>query len=92
MQNTKEGERLKFDWIEPYAGEWIHAEGQYTAKNGETKRAGVSIGPEFGTVSPEQIQEAAKEAVKGLGFDLLLVCGFAFDPHASEERDRSMAI
>ena len=86
VRNTKEGERLKFDWIKPYAGEWIHAEGQYTAKNGETKRAGVSIGPEFGTISPEQIQEAAKEAVKWLGFDLLIICGFAFDPHASEER------
>ena len=90
VQNTVKEERLKFDRIERYPGEWIHAEGEYTAKNGETKRAAVSIGPEFGTVSPEQIQEAAKEAkeaVKGLGFDLLLVCGFAFDPHASEERD-----
>ena len=88
VKNTKEGERLKFDWIEPYAGEWIHAEGQYTVKNGETKRAGVSIGPEHGTVSPEQIREAAKEAVQGVGFELLIVCGFAFDPHASEERSR----
>ena len=87
VQNTKKGERLKFDWLEPYAGEWIHAEGEYTTKTGETKRAGISIGPELGTVSPEQIQEAAKEAVKGLPFDLLIVCGFAFDPHASEERD-----
>ena len=88
VQNTKKTERLKFDRIERYAGEWIRAEGEYTEKSGETKRAGVSIGPEHGTVSPEQIQEAAKEAVKGLGFDLLIICGFAFDPHTSEERDR----
>ena len=88
VQNTVKEERLNFDRIERYPGEWIHAEGEYTAKNGEMKRAGVSIGPEHGTVSPEQIQEAAKEAVKGLEFDLLIVCGFAFDPHASEERDR----
>ena len=88
VQNTVKEERLKFDRIERYPGEWIHAEGEYTAKNGETKRAGVSIGPEHGTVSPEQIQEAAKEAVKGLEFDLLIVCGFAFDPHVSEERER----
>ena len=85
VQNTKKAERLKFDWLEPYAGAWIHAEGEWTAKNGETKRAGISIGPELGTVSPNQIREAAKEAVKGLPFDLLIVCGFAFDPHASEE-------
>ena len=88
VQNTVKEERLKFDRIERYPGEWIQAEGEYTAKNGETKRVGISIGPEHGTVSPEQIQEAAKEAVKGLEFDLLIVCGFAFDPHTSEERDR----
>ena len=32
--------------------------------------------------------EAAKEAVQGVGFDLLIVCGFAFDPHVSEEAKR----
>jgi adenine-specific DNA-methyltransferase len=34
------------------------------------------------------VREAAKEAVKGVGFDLLLVCGFAFDaasPKTAEE-------
>jgi adenine-specific DNA-methyltransferase len=87
VQNTVKDERLNFDWIEPYAGEWIHAEGEYV-ENGETKRAAFSIGPEHGTVGPELIKEAAKEAVQGLGFDLLIVCGFAFDPHVSEERTR----
>ena len=87
VQNTVKAERLKFDWIEPYAGEWIHAEAQYI-ENDESKRAAISIGPEHGTVSPQQIKEAAKEAVRGLGFDLLIVCGFAFDPHVSEERTR----
>jgi adenine-specific DNA-methyltransferase len=48
----------------------------------------VCIGPEFGTVGPDLVKEAAKEAVRGLGFDLLLVCGFAFDPHVSEEAKR----
>ena len=48
----------------------------------------MSIGPEHGTVGPEQVKEAAKEAVQGVGFDLLVVCGFAFDPHVSEEVKR----
>ena len=26
-----------------------------------------------------------REAVQGIGFELLLVCGIAFDPHVSEE-------
>jgi adenine-specific DNA-methyltransferase len=48
----------------------------------------VSIGPEHGTVWPQQVKEAAKEAVQGVGFDLLVVCGFAFDPHVAEEVKR----
>ena len=52
------------------------------------KRVAVSIGPEHGTVGPQQVKEAAKEAVQGVGFDLLIVCGFAFDPHVSEEVKR----
>jgi adenine-specific DNA-methyltransferase len=48
----------------------------------------ISIGPEYGTVGPQLVKEAVKEAVQGLGFDLLVVCGFAFDPHVSEEAKR----
>ncbi|MFO1433025.1 MAG: hypothetical protein U1F76_23450 [Candidatus Competibacteraceae bacterium] len=89
VQNTLKNERLTFDRLEPYAGgAWLHAEGEYTEKDGTVKRVAVSIGPEHGTVGPEQVKEAAKEAVRGVGFDLLLICGFAFDPHVSEEAKR----
>ena len=88
VQNTIKNERLKFDRLEPYAGTWLHAAGEYTEKDGATRRVAVSIGPELGTVSPEQVKEAAKEALKGVEFDLLIVCGFAFDPHVSEETKR----
>ncbi len=88
VQNTFKNERLKFDRLEPYAGKWIHAAGEYTEKDGKTRRAAISIGPEHATVGPEQVKEAAKEAVQGVGFDLLVVCGFAFDPHVSEEAKR----
>ena len=88
VQNTIKNQRLKFDRIEPYAGLWIHAVGEYTEKDGPPRRAAISIGPELGTVGPEHIKEAAKEAVKGIPFDLLIVCGFAFDPHVSEETKR----
>ncbi len=88
VQNTVKGERLKFDSLDPFAGEWIHAEGRYSEKDGRGKRAAVCIGPEHGTVGTLLIKEAAKEAVKGVGFDLLLVCGFAFDPSVNEEAKR----
>jgi len=34
------------------------------------------------------VKKAAKETVQGVGFDALIVCGFAFDPHVSEEVKR----
>lgn len=88
VENRVKNERLKFDRLEPYAGEWLHAEGEYTEKDGTTKRVAVCIGPEHGTVGPDMVKDAAKEAVKGVGFDLLIICGFAFDPHVSEEAKR----
>jgi adenine-specific DNA-methyltransferase len=87
VQNTKKNERLVFEALNAHGGAWIHATGEYK-EGGKTRRAAVSIGPEHGTVGPQQVKEAAKEAVQGVGFDLLVVCGFAFDPHVSEEVKR----
>jgi adenine-specific DNA-methyltransferase len=56
-----------------FAGEWIHA-------TGESKRVAVCIGPGHGTVSRELVKEAAKEAVRGVGFNLVYICGFAGNP------------
>ena len=88
VQNTRKNERLVFDRLEPFAGTWVHAHGEYTDSDRKLRRVAVSIGPEHGTVGPLHIREAAKEAVQGLGHDLLIVCGFAFDPHVTEEAKR----
>jgi adenine-specific DNA-methyltransferase len=88
VQNTIKNERIKFEQLNSYAGQNIQATGEYVDKDGKTKRVAVSIGPQYGTVGPEQVKEAAKEAVQGIGFDVLIVCGFAFDPHVSEEARR----
>ena len=88
VQNTRKSERLSFDRLDPYAGAWLHAAGEYTDAEGKTRRVAISIGPEHGTVGPHQVKEAAKEAVQGVGFDMLVVCGFAFDPHVAEEVKR----
>jgi adenine-specific DNA-methyltransferase len=85
VQNTKKGERLKFDDLQPAAGPWIHGTGTYTDASGAQKRVAISVGPEYGPITPVQVKEAAKEAVKGQGFDLLVICGYARDPHAGEE-------
>ena len=84
VQNQVREQRLKFETLEPFAGEWIAARGTFTDTDGKTRQVAVSIGPEYGTVGADHVREAAKEAVKGVGFDLLLVCGFAFDAASPE--------
>ena len=86
VQNTVKNERLVFERLDPFPGEHIQAEGTYT-ENGVAKAVRVSIGPEFGTVGPEWIRQAALEAIRGSRCDLLLVCGFAFDPHVSGQTE-----
>ena len=84
VQNTVRGEHIAFDWVEPFAGTYVGARGEYIDKGGETRRVGISIGPEHGTVGSAHVKEASKEALKGEGFDLLLVCAFSFDAGAGE--------
>ena len=88
IQSRNKQDRLKFDTLEPYAGEWVHAAGTYTDAHGQERRVAVCIGPEHGTVGPDMVKEAAKEAIKGVGFDMLYICGFSFDPHVDEETKR----
>ncbi|MGO9011857.1 MAG: site-specific DNA-methyltransferase [Bryobacteraceae bacterium] len=88
IKGTEKGQAIKFDHLEPYPGGALHAEGEYTTPAGKRRRVAVAIGPQYGTVGPDDVKEAAKEAVQGVGHDLLVVCGFAFDPHVSEEVKR----
>jgi adenine-specific DNA-methyltransferase len=88
VQNTRKNERLVFETLDTHGGVWINAAGTFTDSDKKLKRVAVSLGPEHGTVGPQQVKEAAKEAVQGIGFDLLVVCGFAFDPHVAEEVKR----
>jgi adenine-specific DNA-methyltransferase len=84
VHNTFKGEDIRFDRLDLFAGTWIQAEGEFTDAQGEVRRVAISLGPEHGTVGPDHVKEAAKEAMRGAGFDLLVVCGFAFDPHSGE--------
>jgi adenine-specific DNA-methyltransferase len=88
VQNTLRDQRLKFDTLEPFAHAWLHAVGTYTDADGVERRVAVSIGSEHGTVTARQIKQAAIEANKGIPYDVLLVCGFAFDPAVHEEARR----
>ena len=81
QQTTKEG-KIEFNSIEGWPGEYICAEAEYTEGDSE-KRAGVFIGPEFGTVGQPDLTAAAREAGQA-GFDVLISCAFSYDAHATE--------
>ena len=63
IQNGAKGERLEFDTVEPYAATYIQAVGEREdAPDGLPKRVGITIGPQYGTVGPGFIKDAAREA------------------------------
>ncbi len=87
IDNRVKGERLRFDTLDPFPGRFLQAIGTY--REGETdRRVAVAIGPQYGTVGPDLVREAALEA--GGYFDVLVVCGFAFDARADEETGKAM--
>jgi adenine-specific DNA-methyltransferase len=83
IQNGRRGERLEFDTVETYAAAYIQAVGERdsTAAEDEVpRRVGITIGPQYGTVGPSFIKDAAREANRAGDLDLLCVLAFAFDP------------
>ena len=86
MQQAHKEDRIAFAAVTPWPGGYICAEGRYREGDGDSgpeKRAGVFVGPEFGTVSRPDLVGAAREAGDA-GFDVLIVCAFNHEAHASE--------
>jgi adenine-specific DNA-methyltransferase len=88
IQNGRRNERMAFDTIEPYAAPHIQAVAtREDAAEGTPRRVGITIGPQYGTVGPGFIKDAAREAIRAGDLDLLCVLGFAFDPTVLSEGD-----
>ena len=84
VQQTRRKDRIEFSSLTPWQGRFLAAEGRYRQGEGDREcRAGVLVGPEFGTVSRQDLVDAAREAADA-GFDALVSCAFAYDPHAAE--------
>ena len=85
VHQAHKADRIEFSALTPWPGEFVCAEGRYAANNGkgEEMRAGIFIGPEFGTVSRPDLVDAAREAADA-GFDVLIGCAFNYDAHAAE--------
>ncbi|MGN4192899.1 site-specific DNA-methyltransferase [Burkholderia gladioli] len=82
VQQAHKADKIEFTSLEPWPGELICAEGRYL-ESGQVKRAGILVGPEFGTVTRADLVDAAREAGDA-NFDVLIACAFNYDAPASE--------
>lgn len=87
IQNGRRNERITFTDLELHAGVYVQATGTRAAVEGAPEetasRIAIALGPQYGTVSPGFIKDAAREALKDPEVDLLCILGFAFDPQAT---------
>ena len=86
VQQAHKEDRISFSGIKPWPGDLVCAEGFYIEGNsdsGAEKRAGIFIGPEFGTVSRPDLVQAAREAADA-DFDVLIACAFNYEAHSTD--------
>jgi adenine-specific DNA-methyltransferase len=82
VQQAHKEDRIAFTSLVGWPGRFICAEGKFMEGEKE-KRAGIFIGPEFGTVARPDLVAAAREAGDA-GFDVLIACAFNYDAHSAE--------
>ena len=86
VQQAHREDRISFTALTPWPGYFICAEGRYIegdADTGTERRAGIFVGPEFGTVARPDLVSAAREAADA-DYDVLIACAFSYEAHASE--------
>ena len=84
VQQAHKEDKINFSSVAAWPGRYISAEGRFVEGDSNVeKRAGIFIGPEFGTVSRPDLVEAAREAGDA-NFDVLISCAFNYDAHSSE--------
>jgi len=83
VQQAHKEDKIAFTALAPWPGNYICAEGRFSEADGGEKRAGIFIGPEFGTVTREDLVAAAREAGDA-AFDVLIACAFSYDAHSAD--------
>lgn len=72
-----------FTQLDAIESSFLHAEGEFQAEDGKPHRVAVVIGPEFGSVTSFQVDNALRAAHRR-GYDDLVFAGFSFDATAQE--------
>lgn len=84
IQNGRRNERLNLASVDSYAGDYVQAVAETKVDDeAEPQRIGVAVGPQYGTVGPPFIKNAAREALRAEPqLDMLAILAFSFDPQA----------
>lgn len=82
----KGGVHRRIESLTPLDRGVLHAEGELR-ENGSTVRVAVSVGPKYGPITVQQVDDAIAEAK--YSYDLLLFAGFSFDPSAQAVIDKN---
>jgi len=78
VKNGDKGEQAVFVRVERLNSGYLHAEGFFNTASGE-KKAYIHIGPKFGTVAKQAVNEAVKECRTRGDADWLIILGFSFE-------------
>jgi adenine-specific DNA-methyltransferase len=74
------GRKMELANIRAVSLGFVQAEAE-AGTNGKAQKVAISFGPQHGPVTAYQVQESTP-AAKMNGYDVLLFCGFSFDPEA----------
>lgn len=77
VQQSDRKHRIRFTSLEAVPGSYVCACGTYE-RGGKPVRAGIMIGPEFGTVTAAELTRACQEA-KMLGYGEVISCAFSYE-------------
>jgi adenine-specific DNA-methyltransferase len=74
---------VKFTQLDAIESSFLHAEGEFQAEDAKPHRVAIVIGPEFGSVTSYQVDNALRVAHRR-GYDDVVFAGFSFDATAQE--------
>ncbi|HMO49579.1 MAG TPA: site-specific DNA-methyltransferase [Kiritimatiellia bacterium] len=84
IKNGIRNEQAVFMRVDRLNSAYLHAEGFYQSAKGE-KKAYIHIGPKFGTVSRQAVNEAVKECRTRGDADWLIILGFSFESNIENQ-------
>lgn len=74
---------VAFTQLDAIESSFLHAEGEFQAEDAKPHRVAIVIGPEFGSVTSYQVDNALRVAHRR-GYDDVVFAGFSFDATAQE--------